>query len=147
MRFGRSQNIGPTDLRSFLGEGTEIRGEIRFTEIMRVDALITGAITSDTGCLLVMEKGAVKADITADTVEVGGKVEGRITAKTSVKILSTGRVYGDIHTPALIIEYGAVFEGKCSMDRRSEKPVEQPPRIESKQSADVLSLKVADAGR
>lgn len=147
MRFGKSQSMGPTDLRSFLGDGTEINGEIRFTEIMRVDAQITGSITSDSGSLLVMEKGHVKADIVAESVEIGGTVEGKITAKASVKILSTGRVYGDIHTPALIIEYGAVFEGKCSMARGRERASEEIARLEPKASAEVLSLKVADAGR
>ena len=81
---------------------------------------------------------------------VGGTVEGRITAHTSVKILSTGRVYGDIFTPALIIEYGAVFDGKCSMAKGAkgaERDGEEAPRFESKSGFEKLSLKVADAGR
>ena len=143
MMFGKREGSAPTDLRSFLGEGTEINGEIKFAEIMRVDAKITGTIQSDNGILLVMEKGYVKADVEAGGVEIGGTVEGKITAQTSVKILATGRVYGDIHTPALIIEFGGVFEGKCSMARSNERVVEERPRLESKNSADVLSLKIS----
>lgn len=118
MKFGSSRsssNDGPTDLRSFLGEGTDITGEIKFSEIMRIDAAVSGTITSDSGSLLVMEKGRVKATVKAGLVEVSGIVEGTITAKTSVKIHPTGRVYGDIYTPALSIEQGAVFDGKCHM--------------------------------
>lgn len=140
MKFGKSQSNLPTDLRSFLGEGTEITGEIQFTEIMRVDATISGSIRSENGSLLVMERGHIKADVDAGTVEVGGTVEGKITARNSVKILATGRVYGDIFTPALIIEYGAVFEGKCSMVE-SRKPAEEGARVEP------ISLKIADAVR
>ncbi|MEP7270186.1 MAG: polymer-forming cytoskeletal protein [Acidobacteriota bacterium] len=140
MKLGRSQSNLPTDLRSFLGEGTEIVGDIKFTEIMRVDASISGTIQSDTGSLLVMEKGHIKADVEAGIVEVGGIVEGKITARTSVKILATGRVYGDIHTPALIIEYGAVFEGKCSMVK-GKKAAEENARVEP------IALKIADAIR
>lgn len=139
MKLGRSQSNHPTDLRSFLGEGTEITGEIKFTEIMRVDATISGSIHSENGCLLVMEKGLIKADVDAGSVEIGGTVEGKINARTSVKILASGRVYGDIHTPALIIEYGAVFEGKCSMVKG--KKAEEPARIEP------INLKIADAVR
>lgn len=138
MKLGRSQSKMPTDLRSFLGEGTEIVGDIKFTEIMRVDAQISGTIQSDSGSLLVMEKGLIKADVEAGTVEIGGTVEGRVTARTSVKILATGRVYGDIYTPALIIEYGAVFEGKCSMVK-GKKVAEESSRVEP------ISLKIADA--
>ncbi len=163
MKFGSNKTsfvgVGethtPTDLRSFLGEGTDINGEVKFTEIMRVDATISGNITSDSGSLLVMERGRIKASIQAGTVEVSGIVEGTITAKTSVKIHSTGRVYGDIYTPALIIEHGAVFDGKCHMlngkDQvaRNVAKVEQrtieTKSFEQKNPADPKILKTADA--
>lgn len=158
MKFGNrtmgSDSPAPTDLRSFLGEGTEIAGEIKFSEIMRVDASVSGSVTSDNGSLLVMERGIVKASVTAGTVEISGTVEGTVTAKTSVKIHSTGRVYGDIFTPALIIEHGAVFDGKCHMlDKKQQqqpskplnevnKPIVKP---ETKPLPDPKNLKTADA--
>jgi cytoskeletal protein CcmA (bactofilin family) len=140
---GGSGSDVPTDLRSFLGEGTDINGEIKFTEIMRIDASISGAITSDSGSLLVMERGRVKATVQAGIVEISGIVEGTITAKTSVKIHPTGRVYGDIFTPALIIEHGAVFDGKCHMlDGKSNKGFD---KSDSKLPVDAKNLKTADA--
>jgi cytoskeletal protein CcmA (bactofilin family) len=148
--FGGGGSDTPTDLRSFLGEGTDINGEVKFSEIMRVDASISGTITSDSGSLLVMERGRVKATVQAGSVEVSGIVEGTITAKTSVKIHSTGRVYGDIFTPALIIEHGAVFDGKCHMLNNKEREqkgfakVEQKP-VEQKAVPDAKNLKTADA--
>ncbi len=137
-----SSNEVATDLRSFLGEGTDINGEVKFTEIMRVDATISGTVTSESGSLLVMEKGRIKATVAASIVEISGIVEGTITAKTSVKIHSTGRVYGDIYTPALIIEHGAVFDGKCHMLNGKERGLraEQKPL-----AADTTGLKIADA--
>jgi cytoskeletal protein CcmA (bactofilin family) len=149
--FGGGSSDAPTDLRSFLGEGTDINGEVKFAEIMRVDASISGTITSESGSLLVMERGRIKATVQAGSVEISGIVEGTITAKTSVKIHSTGRVYGDIFTPALIIEHGAVFDGKCHMlNGREKEPaknlgkVEQKP-LEQKAVPDTKNLKTADA--
>ncbi|MCI0662940.1 MAG: polymer-forming cytoskeletal protein, partial [Acidobacteria bacterium] len=103
----------------------------------------------DSGSLLVMERGRIKATIQAGSVEVSGIVEGTITAKTAVKIHSTGRVYGDIYTPALIIEHGAVFDGKCHMLNGRDQPkafgkVEQK-HIEQKAIAEPTTLKTADA--
>lgn len=145
MKFGSSRsamNDGPTDLRSFLGEGTDIVGEIKFTEIMRIDAGVSGTITSESGSLLIMEKGKVKATIKAGMVEVSGTVEGTITAKTSVKIHPSGRVYGDIYTPALMIEHGAVFDGKCHMiDGKDNKGINKAdPKL-----TDMKPFKTADA--
>ncbi|MGE0130049.1 MAG: polymer-forming cytoskeletal protein [Blastocatellales bacterium] len=152
MKFGSNKssssyipNDAPTDLRSFLGEGTEISGEIRFSEIMRVDANISGTITSDSGSLLIMERGRVKATVQAGIVEVSGIVEGTITARNSVKIHSTGRVYGDIYTPALIIEHGAVFDGKCHMLDNKSNVTKDFVKTEQKPLADTKNLKMADA--
>jgi len=150
MKFGKSNSVSPSDLRSFLGEGTEIVGDVKFSEIMRIDAHVSGSVRSDQGSLVVMEKGHIRADVEAGSVEVGGTIEGKVIARTSVKILSTGRVYGDIYTPALIIEYGAVFEGKCSMVNASQRqPTAEPvPRVDQMSTVDWVeapSLKIADA--
>jgi cytoskeletal protein CcmA (bactofilin family) len=144
MKFGSNKSPyvnaaeEPTDLRSFLGEGTEITGEVRFSEIMRVDSNISGNIVSDSGSLLIMEKGCVKATVQVGVVEVSGIVEGTITAKNSVKIHSTGRVYGDIYTPALIIEHGAVFDGKCHMLENKNNVTKNFALTEQKISADTF---------
>ena len=108
---------------------------------MRVDAEINGTITSDNGNLLVMEKGRIKATVQAGTIEVSGIIEGTVTARSSVKIHPTGRVYGDIYTPSLIIENGAVFDGKCHMNdgKVTSKPEMKPLAAEAK------NLKTADA--
>lgn len=142
---GNSSSEESTDLRSFLGEGVEITGEVRFSEIMRVDSHISGTIVSDSGSLLIMEKGCVKATVQVGVCEVGGIVEGTITAKNSVKIHSTGRVYGDIYTPALIIDHGAVFDGKCHMLESKNNVTKDFSGIEQKPSADASNLKMADA--
>lgn len=151
MKFGSNNSKttyggsdAPTDLRSFLGEGTDINGEVKFLEIMRIDASVSGTVTSETGSLLVMERGRVKAAIQAGMVEVSGIVEGTITAKTSVKIHATGRVYGDIFTPALIIEHGAVFDGKCHM-LDNNKDGKSLNKGEQKVLSDGKALKMADA--
>jgi cytoskeletal protein CcmA (bactofilin family) len=123
-----------------LGEGTNITGEIKFTEIMRVDAEINGTISSENGSLLVMDKGRIKATVSAGTIEVSGIIEGTVTARTSVKIHPTGRVYGDIYTPSLIIENGAVFDGKCHMNDGKT-----PSKMDGKPAVDAKNLKTADA--
>lgn len=151
MKFGSNKTSfagggsdAPTDLRSFLGEGTDINGEVKFSEIMRVDAGISGTVSSESGSLLVMEKGRIKATVQAGSVEISGIVEGTITAKNSVKIHSTGRVYGDIYTPALIIEHGAVFDGKCHMLNGSKDQSKNSNKNEQK-NADVKTTSVQTA--
>jgi cytoskeletal protein CcmA (bactofilin family) len=92
-----------------------------------------------------MEKGCIKATVQVGAVEVSGIVEGTITAKNSVKIHSTGRVYGDIYTPALIIEHGAVFDGKCHMLENKNNVTKDFAATEPKTSVDTSNLKRVDA--
>ena len=62
--------------------------------------------------LIVAEEGAVLADIEAGTVICRGRIRGNIIASQKVEIHSTGKILGDVHTPALIIELGAVLLGR-----------------------------------
>ena len=133
MKFGKSSSSDvPNDIRGFLGEGTDISGEVKFTEILRVDGHISGKVISESGSLLIGERGHIKASIEAGSVSVSGTVEGTITAKGKVEIHANGKVYGDIYTGALIIEHGAVFDGKCHMVERD--------------ATEARNFKVVDAG-
>ncbi|MFN7927323.1 MAG: polymer-forming cytoskeletal protein [Blastocatellia bacterium] len=124
MKFGKSSPVITTseapvnDLKGFLGEGTEIKGELAFSDILRVDGNVSGKIKSEAGTLLVGERGYIKASVEAANVSVSGTIEGTVTAKNKVEIHPTGKVFGDVYTQALIIEHGAVFDGKCHMTGR-----------------------------
>jgi cytoskeletal protein CcmA (bactofilin family) len=121
MKSGATKVPAPTDLRTRLGEGTEVAGEVKFTEVLRVDSRVSGKVISDSGSLVVSESGRVQAEIEAGFVEVFGTVEGKITAKYRVEIRPGGRVVGDIYTPILNIEHGAIFDGKCHMMDENQK--------------------------
>jgi len=104
-----------TDSGTRLCEGLEIIGEVKFTDAMRVETKISGKVFSDSGSLVVGEKGYIQATIEAGFVEIFGTVEGSVTAKHSVQIHAGARVTGDIRTPELNVEHGAFFEGKCQV--------------------------------
>lgn len=132
MKFGKSSSstittsdVPVSDLRGFLGEGTEIKGELTFRDMLRVDGTISGKIISESGTLLIGESGIIKAAVEAANVSVSGTIEGTVTAKNKVEIHPTGKIFGDVYTAALIIEHGAVFDGKCHMTGRETSPKNQ----------------------
>ena len=113
MKISASSLATPAEPRTRLCEGMEIIGEVKFTDALRVETKISGKVVSDSGSLVVGEKGHLQATIEVGSIEVLGTVEGAITAKYKVRIRAGGRVTGDIFTPDLNIEQGAFFEGKC----------------------------------
>ena len=63
-----------------LSEGTEIEGEVRFAEELRVDGRIEGKILSERGRLLVGETGAIDAEIRVGVASISGTVTGTLLA-------------------------------------------------------------------
>ena len=130
----KGQGAESSGFGGFLAEGTEIDGEVRFSDELRADGRITGRIFSEKGRLMVGDTGHIEADIDVGVASISGTVSGTLNASVKVEIHSTGRFYGNIHAPALIIEEGAVFEGNCAMSG-TEGPAhraEREPGAETK---------------
>ena len=88
-------------------------GEFRFEGDLRVDGYVTGLVRSQTGTLMVSETGEVDTDLFVPVAIVDGLVRGDIKATERVELGSTARVIGNIETPSLSVQPGAVFEGHC----------------------------------
>lgn len=104
------------ELSGYLGRGTEVNGEIRFADTLRVDGKITGKIVSENE-LIVGETGEVDAEIEVGSVSITGKLSGTATIKNRIEIHKNGTVRADLnlHGPNLVIEEGGIFEGTVQM--------------------------------
>jgi len=103
------------NLSGFVGSGTVVTGEANFKALMRVDGHLSGRITSTSGTLIVGANGKVDANIEVAVATIQGTVNGDIIASQRLEIGRAGKVNGNIQTPSLIIEQGALFEGSCKM--------------------------------
>jgi cytoskeletal protein CcmA (bactofilin family) len=88
-------------------------GEFSFEGTLRVDGYAAGFLRSLTGTLIIGESGEAEADIIVATVIIDGCVRGNIHATESVVLGSRARVFGNVESPALSIQPGAIFEGQC----------------------------------
>ena len=107
------------EITGFLDQGTNISGELQFSNTLRIDGDFYGSITSGDS-LIVGEQAIVRADIEVGAIEIHGKVLGNVRVKHRAEIFSTGRLCGDLETPVLIVQAGAVLEGRSQMPRDSE---------------------------
>ncbi|HRC84764.1 MAG TPA: polymer-forming cytoskeletal protein [Thermoanaerobaculia bacterium] len=109
------------DLNGFVDRGSLLEGQLRFESQFRVDGRIQGGVTSQ-GRLIVGEHGEVEAEVNVGEVLVSGVIRGTVTASRKVHIAAGGKIYGDVVTPALVIDDGAIFEGRCAMNREEARP-------------------------
>jgi len=96
------------EIVAFFGEGVECKGTIVNHGNIRIDGRFEGQITTK-GSLLVGHRGRIKAKVKAGSVESDGTIIGDITAKTNVKLSRTARVDGELKTPQLFVEDGAIL--------------------------------------
>jgi cytoskeletal protein CcmA (bactofilin family) len=94
---------------SLVAENVTLTGELASDGEVHLDGRLKG--DARVNRLLVGESGAVEGAISADAVEVRGRVRGVITART-VKLHGSADVEGDIAHDELVIEAGARFNGR-----------------------------------
>ncbi len=101
-------------LTAFLGKGSRITGTLVFEGPSRLEGHVEGEVSAkDT--LTVGESAVVNARLNGSLIVVHGTVTGDVVAKTRLEIRAPGKVIGDVTTPSLVINEGAVLEGRCSM--------------------------------
>ena len=133
MAFGRGRDTGefqtspivsaspePGGLTAFIDQGSSFEGKLSFKDTVRIDGHFSGQITSE-NTLVVGESGLIEADIRSQSVIVSGTIHGNVTAAKRVILHKSARVDGDVETPSLVMEEGAVLNGKLNMSAAGPK--------------------------
>ena len=115
-----ARDIKEGTLSGFVGGGTVVTGEANFKAMMRVDGHLSGRVSSTSGTLIVGANGKVDANIEVAVAVIHGTINGDIIATQRLELGRAAKVNGNIQTPSLIIEQGAIFEGSCKMLQMSQ---------------------------
>lgn len=126
-----ARDIKEGTLSGFVGNGTTLTGEANFKGMLRVDGHLSGRVSSQDGTLIVSTGGQVDADVEVSVAQIYGTVVGNVTATKRIELGRVAKVTGDIQTPALVIEQGAVFEGSCRMQQIKDAQAKEDSRAAS----------------
>lgn len=113
----------------FLESGVRLEGKLEAPGTFRVDCEMKGEVISgDT--LILGEKSVFSGQVRGNYVVLAGRFDGTVESKGKVEIKTKAIVTGEIHTPCLIIEPGAVFDGRVHMlsATQATKPITIPVR-------------------
>jgi cytoskeletal protein CcmA (bactofilin family) len=119
----------------FLDQGVKLDGKLEVNGTFRIDSAIRGTIVSE-DTLILGSHAVVEGEIVGNRVIVGGRFDGIIRARGKVEIQPDAIVTGEVHSPCLVIEPGAIFDGQCHMLGPAEaaKPITIPIRSAAGQS-------------
>lgn len=88
---------------------------------LRINGKFEGELETK-GTLTIGEKADVKARvIKGENIIIAGKVSGNIISEKRLELSASAKVIGDIKTPILIINEGAMLKGHCQIPFEERK--------------------------
>jgi len=134
--------IQPThsDSRNRLSTEVEIKGSLKFTHELTFAGTLEGEIQSE-GALQLEDRAIVRGNLQLHSVVLRGKVSGNVSAKEKIEIKAKGELFGDVRTPKLIIEEGAIFVGKCEVNPNKAYVLPSPGPAGASKAAGITARK------
>lgn len=113
-------------IKSLIADGTEIQGNLTFSDGLRVDGTVVGnvhAAEAAMSILVISDSASITGSITADHIIINGTVKGPIHARRMLELQPKARIEGDIEYAALEMHQGALIAGQLRpMLLGEEKP-------------------------
>lgn len=112
------------EINAFLGAGTTYQGHLNFQGSVRIDGSFTGEVQSE-GTLIIGREASVEGKVRVGQLVLSGNVRGEIEAAKKVVLHKTAVLVGQLTTPVLVMEEGAVVEGEIRMNSQHTESEEK----------------------
>ena len=112
-------------IRTLIGEGTVIVGELRFSDGLRIDGEVQGDVIASaegTSILVISERARVVGKVKAGHVIINGSVIGPVESTDLLELQPKASIVGDVGYEALEMHQGATINGELRPMRAEEKP-------------------------
>lgn len=112
-------------IRTLIGEGTVIHGELKFADGLRIDGEVIGDVLAEGDAysiLVISEKARITGKVIAGHVIVNGTVIGPIQSTDLLELQPKARITGDVRYEVLEMHQGATIDGELRPLKAEEKP-------------------------
>ena len=116
VRETRQQTPVKSTNTAAIGESIRINGDVTGDENLIIQGKVEGTIRVKGHNVTISRSGRVKANITANQIIVEGELVGDMNGDEKVVICETGNVHGNIVSPRVTLEDGALFKGSIEME-------------------------------
>jgi cytoskeletal protein CcmA (bactofilin family) len=117
MGLWKKNSHSNSGVTSVIDHGCEAQGRLNFIGTVAMNGKFSGELfAADT--LLLGKDGEVESEVQVAVGIISGQVKGNITARERIELSRTARIFGNIVTPILVLEEGAIFDGQCKTSRQ-----------------------------
>lgn len=103
---------------TIIAPGVRVEGDFTSQGFVLIDGEVVGSVKTESD-LDVGERANISAEVSAANAHVAGTVKGNIRVSEKLEVASTAHISGDIVAKVLIVEQGAIINGKITMDEDS----------------------------
>jgi cytoskeletal protein CcmA (bactofilin family) len=148
--FGRSKKkFRSPKISTVVGSGTEVRGNLQFSDGLHVDGVIKGDVLSDPedqfATLTLSEMGTIEGNVKVANVMLNGTVVGDVIASNRVELAPRARITGTLTYALLEMSMGAEVNGKLIHAAEEEpRKLEFDGNKKSAEAAEATSQQVKE---
>src|SRR3989339_1072045 len=103
------------DVETVVGPSVHVEGDFASEGNMLIKGMVSGNVK--TSKLLTVEKGAqILANVRAGSAHVSGNIKGNVKVEEKLELSSSAQILGDITCSILVVEPGALVQGKVMMN-------------------------------
>ncbi len=138
--FGKKNRRSGGPVNTLVGEGTRIKGDLRFEGGCHIDGVVDGSVISDRDSdafLSLSEQGLVDGNVRVPRVSLNGKVQGDVYASELLQLGATAKINGNLHYELLEMTAGAEINGKLIHDS-AQTPGPDVPRPSAVEALDTI---------
>jgi len=111
-----------------IGSTIHIKGDVTGDEDLIIHGHVEGKINLKDHNVIIGKNGKVEANINAKQIVVEGELNGDLNGEEKVVIRETGNVLGNVISPRVTLEDGAMFKGSIEMEPRNNKFSKKPEK-------------------
>ena len=115
----------PPPIRSLVGEGMVVHGNVKFADGLRIDGQVIGDVIAEgdsRSILVISDNARVHGKVTASHVIINGEVRGPLHCTELLELQRKACVVGDIRYETLEMHPGAMVEGELKPLKTAEEP-------------------------
>lgn len=103
---------------TLVAANTVFEGKIKTEGNIRIDGKFVGDINAKANAAIGLS-GVIEGSISARNITVAGKIVGTVHASEKLVLEAKSVLQGDIKATRLVVDEGAVFDGRCDMKQAS----------------------------
>jgi cytoskeletal protein CcmA (bactofilin family) len=111
-------------IRSLIGEGTVLQGDLGFADGVRIDGEVHGDVvaTGDASLVVISENARVFGEVKAAHVIINGEVRGPVHSTELLELQPKARIVGNVRYEVLEMHQGALIDGELRPLKAVDKP-------------------------